>query len=168
MLERAVPGVEVLPGSAEAIPLPDASVDTITVGQAFHWFRPGEALVEMHRVLRPGGGFALLWNDWDDDDPLLHALNDVVDSVRPAGTDDGRRRKAIEDSAFFGGVDERRFHHAESLGAATVVDRVSSVSVIAAANRDVRERALAEVAALVGTGTIHFPMITTVLVADLV
>ena len=37
----------------------------------------------MHRVLRPGGGFALLWNDWDDDDPLMHGLNQIV--AAPSG-----------------------------------------------------------------------------------
>ena len=46
----------------------------------------------MHRVLRPGGGYALLWNDWDDDDPLMHALDELVDALRPERrTDDDRR-----------------------------------------------------------------------------
>ncbi len=70
---RVVPGVEMLAGSAEAIPLADASVDAVFVGQAFHWFRAEAALAEMHRVLRPGGGFGLLWNTWHDDDPVLRA-----------------------------------------------------------------------------------------------
>jgi ubiquinone/menaquinone biosynthesis C-methylase UbiE len=52
-LRRAVPGVEALRGAAEAIPLRDDSVDAITVGQAFHWFRHDEAVPELHRVLRP-------------------------------------------------------------------------------------------------------------------
>jgi SAM-dependent methyltransferase len=62
-LEVAVPGVPVLDGTAEAIPLPDASVDVVTVAQAFHWFRTGAALDEIHRVLRPGGWLALTWNE---------------------------------------------------------------------------------------------------------
>src|SRR5207249_290058 len=37
-LRQAVPGVEALEGTAEAIPLPDGSVDALTVAQAFHWF----------------------------------------------------------------------------------------------------------------------------------
>ena len=67
LLERVVPEAEALAVSAESIPLPDVSVDVVTVAQAFHWFRPTEALAEMHRVLRPGGGFALFWNHWDED-----------------------------------------------------------------------------------------------------
>ena len=50
----AVPGVEALDGTAEAIPLPDASVDVVTVAQAFHWFDAAAALAEIARVLRPG------------------------------------------------------------------------------------------------------------------
>src|SRR5690349_24104856 len=41
-------------GTAEAMPLPDASADAVTVGQAFHWFDGPVALAEIHRVLRPG------------------------------------------------------------------------------------------------------------------
>src|SRR6478672_11776732 len=52
VLERVVPEAQVLAGSAEEIPLPDASVDTVTAAQAFHWFRTDEALAEMYRVLR--------------------------------------------------------------------------------------------------------------------
>src|SRR5262245_57393509 len=40
----SVPGVRVLDGTAEAIPLTDGSVDVVTVAQAFHWFRSTDAL----------------------------------------------------------------------------------------------------------------------------
>jgi SAM-dependent methyltransferase len=59
---RAVIGEGALAGTAEEIPLPDASVDAVFVGQAFHWFDPVRALPEMVRVLRPGGAVGLLWN----------------------------------------------------------------------------------------------------------
>jgi SAM-dependent methyltransferase len=62
-LVASMPGVRVLDGTAEDIPLADASVDLVTVAQAFHWFRTGAALDEIHRLLRPGGWLALMWNE---------------------------------------------------------------------------------------------------------
>jgi SAM-dependent methyltransferase len=62
-LEAEVPGVPVLDGTAEDIPLPDASMEVITAGQAFHWFDTHRALDEIARVLRPAGWLALLWNE---------------------------------------------------------------------------------------------------------
>jgi SAM-dependent methyltransferase len=45
---RAVHG-EALAGSAEAIPLEDASMDAVFVGEAFHWFDPAAAIPELAR-----------------------------------------------------------------------------------------------------------------------
>ena len=49
-------------GRAEATGLGAASVDLVTAGQAFHWFSVPEARREFQRILRPGGGVALVWN----------------------------------------------------------------------------------------------------------
>ena len=73
----AVPEAEALEAPAEAIPLPDASVDAAFAGQAFHWFDRERALPELHRVIRPGGGLALLWNWWDERDPLQRELGEL-------------------------------------------------------------------------------------------
>lgn len=62
-LRARFPTVEALEGNAEAIPLPDASVDAVLVGQAWHWFDADRAFAELARVLRPGGVLAALWND---------------------------------------------------------------------------------------------------------
>jgi SAM-dependent methyltransferase len=71
---------EALAGSAESIPLEDASVDAVLVGQAFHWFDQGQALSEIVRVLRPGGSLGLLWNLLDDDVPWIAAVADAFDA----------------------------------------------------------------------------------------
>ena len=65
-LRRALPAVRALPGSAEAIPLPDASVDAVLAGNAMHWFDMDVAGPEIARVLAPGGILAGLWNVMDD------------------------------------------------------------------------------------------------------
>lgn len=50
-------------GSAEQTGLPDGSVDFVTVAQAFHWFDREKAGTEFHRILRPDGLVALVWNN---------------------------------------------------------------------------------------------------------
>jgi ubiquinone/menaquinone biosynthesis C-methylase UbiE len=65
-LRRTMPEVRSVPGSAEEIPLPDASLDAVLAGQAMHWFDMDRALPEIARVLRPGGVLAGLWNVDDD------------------------------------------------------------------------------------------------------
>ena len=168
VLERVVPEAQALAGSAEHIPLPEASVDAVTVGQAFHWFKPAEALAEMHRVLRPGGGYALLWNRWDTDDPLLRELDGLIQRLRPEGTQGGRPawEEALAASPLFGAPEEHKFAHAERLDVDTIVGRVASVSAVAAAAPEEQARVEEQVRALVGPSEVDFPMLTDVMVAD--
>ena len=77
-LRAAVPEAEGHEGPAEAIPLPDADVDAGFAAQAFHWFDSERALPELHRVIKPGGGFVLLWNWWDERDPLQRDLGELI------------------------------------------------------------------------------------------
>lgn len=63
---RGLPTVRALPGSAEAIPLPDASVDAVIAGNAMLWFDMDVAGPEIARVLVPGGILAGLWNVVDN------------------------------------------------------------------------------------------------------
>ena len=65
VLAERVPGATVLAGTAEDIPLPDASVDAVVVSSAWHWMDPERAPYEVARVLRSGGRFGLLWNGRD-------------------------------------------------------------------------------------------------------
>ncbi|RUL78207.1 class I SAM-dependent methyltransferase [Dyella choica] len=49
-------------GRADATSLDDASVDLVSVAQAFHWFDPERSRHEFHRIVRPGGLVAIYWN----------------------------------------------------------------------------------------------------------
>jgi SAM-dependent methyltransferase len=60
-LSRELPNVNALAGSAEAIPLPDSSVDFVVAGEAFHWFNALLAWQELLRVVAPGGAVFAAW-----------------------------------------------------------------------------------------------------------
>jgi SAM-dependent methyltransferase len=150
-LERRLRGVAVLSGTAERIPLTDAYVDAVTVGQAFHWFKIDEALGEIHRVLRPGGGVALVWNARDERNPLQAALSEIID---PLEGDTPRRKERnwktmLADSGLFERCERKLFEHEQVVDEQGVVDRVLSISFIAAASEAVRAQAEARVRELV-------------------
>ena len=87
VLEEVVPEAEVLSGSAEAIPLPDHSVDAVFTAEAFHWYASDESVGEIVRVLRPGGGLAIFWNvDFGAPEP---AMSEEVDHVLDAAFEQG-------------------------------------------------------------------------------
>jgi len=66
MAERAFqnqPLFRSVAGTAEETGLEAASVDLVVVGQAFHWFDVERTRREFERILRPGGGAAIIWNE---------------------------------------------------------------------------------------------------------
>jgi ubiquinone/menaquinone biosynthesis C-methylase UbiE len=82
VLTRATEAYRVIDGRAESIPLDGASVDAVLVGQAFHWFATEAALAEIGRILRPGGGLALIWNEWSKAEPPIPAeAEEIVQGV---------------------------------------------------------------------------------------
>jgi SAM-dependent methyltransferase len=71
--------------SAESTTLPDASVDFVVAGQAFHWFEPCAARTEFARILRPGGPVVVIWNErLKDTSPFLREYETFL---RTFGTD---------------------------------------------------------------------------------
>lgn len=60
------PLVEFREATAEQTGLPDESVNLVISCQAFHWFDPGLSLPEFHRILKPSGRLALVWNERDE------------------------------------------------------------------------------------------------------
>lgn len=60
-----LPGVPLVLGEGERLPLADASLDLVAYAQAWHWTDRRRSVPEARRVLRPGGALALWWNDSD-------------------------------------------------------------------------------------------------------
>ncbi|MBA3417730.1 MAG: class I SAM-dependent methyltransferase [Geodermatophilaceae bacterium] len=110
-LTAYVPEAELREGAAEAIPLPDADVDAVLVGQAFHWFDRERALPEIVRVLRPGGRLGLLWNFDDDSEPWVDALANTTETTARANQ---REPDVITDEHFID-VETAEFAHGQRL-----------------------------------------------------
>jgi SAM-dependent methyltransferase len=150
VLETAVPGVRVLDGTAEALPMPDESIDAITVAQAFHWFDAPRTLAEFHRVLRPGARFAVIWNRRLRDQPLHLMINAVIEPYRgdtPSHHDSGWRDSIAADGRF-AAAGETKVPFEQQFDADGLVDRVGSISFIAALEGEQRCRVLERVRAL--------------------
>lgn len=169
LMER-VPGVKVLEGTAESLPLADANADVITVAQAFHWFDYDRAIPELHRVLKPGGKLVLIWNSRDMNDPLQRAIEDLLAPLRDVAPYQlGEEwRKPLEVSTLFGPPEEAWFRISQEMTVNGVVERVASTSFVAAMDDGERARLLERVRQLT-TGRdepFAFPYVTEVYVAE--
>jgi SAM-dependent methyltransferase len=148
------PPIEAIEGTAEELPLAAGAADAVTVAQAFHWFDGDRALAEIHRVLRPGGGLALVWNRRTEGDELTAAVEEIIGPHRgdaPAHAS-GRWRDAFDRTTLFGPLEERRFANSQRLDADGMALRFGSVSFIAALPDEERTEVLARLRGLVAAG----------------
>jgi SAM-dependent methyltransferase len=128
-LRRGLPAVRALPGSAEAVPLPDASVDAVLAGNAMHWFDMDLAGPEIARVLVPGGILAGLWNVFDDRVDWVAGLERVSGSaaIGPRDTFSGWRAETeahfpnLASVAQFGSPEKAEFPHGQRRTADSLV-----------------------------------------------
>ncbi|MFC4241926.1 class I SAM-dependent methyltransferase [Gryllotalpicola reticulitermitis] len=91
VLRAHASGIETLVGTAERIPLPDESVDAVTVAQAWHWVDHDRGIPEVGRVLKPGGTLGLVWNSRDERVAWVAELGIAM------GTNDSYSPAAVED-----------------------------------------------------------------------
>jgi SAM-dependent methyltransferase len=134
-------------GRAEATGLSDASVDLVAAGQAFHWFSVPETRVEFLRILRPGGGVALVWNLRRlDSTPFLR---DYEAFVRHWSTDYAEVSAHYADESALGGLfgeagwREHRFDNAQQFDLEGLRGRLLSSSYTPREGDPRRERMLA-------------------------
>lgn len=153
------PQVRALPGTAEAIPLDDGSVDAVLAGQAFHWFRRDEALAEMVRVLRPGGTVGLLWNSYDDRVPWV---GEIADAMRTEARASLMASRAVPPYDAFVGLTtpEAGFfaHEREHDGDSLVAD-VTSTSPVILMSPEERAEVLDRVRAAAPAGRFALPYV---------
>ena len=154
-LARGVPGAEAVAGTAEAMPLPDGVADAVFVAQAFHWFANHAALAEIARVLRPGGGLALLFNTspWERrEGEWFSALNDLLESRADLATAhrhmSGWWLAAFDDDPHFGPLARAEFEHEQRLAPDGFVASLASRSYVSTLEEEPRAELLAEARAL--------------------
>jgi SAM-dependent methyltransferase len=176
-LRRTLGSVQALPGSAEDIPLPDASVDAVLVGQAMHWFDLDRAIPEIARVLTAGGVLAALWNVDDDRvgwvatlaqiskgqaNVTLRRWRDRVARLR-------QERLAAAGPGLFGTPEVGEFGHGQWRTADSLVATIGTHSNLLVLDEPDRARLLAEVRDFLQTqpetagGEFVLPMVTAVL-----
>ncbi|WP_437522819.1 class I SAM-dependent methyltransferase [Sorangium sp. So ce726] len=133
-LGQMVPSAIPLDGVAEAIPLPETSVDAAVAAQSFHWFHGDLALAEIHRVLRPRGRLSLLFNLRDERVDWVARISHILDRH---GRDApihrfGAWRRTFSDSRLFAPLGEHEFTHTQELDLDGLLERVASISYISA------------------------------------
>jgi ubiquinone/menaquinone biosynthesis C-methylase UbiE len=145
---RVLPGVQIVEGMAEAIPLADNSAGAATAAQAFHWFGNAKALAEIHRVLKAHGRLGLIWNNRDIDSAAW--AREVWALIERSEDDLPRYRKGNWKSAFteyagFRAVSEKSFPHVQRGNFAMITDRIASLSFVANMDEAERDRLLRKV-----------------------
>jgi SAM-dependent methyltransferase len=142
-------------GVAEAIPLPDGSVAAVTVADAFHWFDRDRALREIRRVLRPGGGLAVVstvpdWRgaSWSDE------LGSLVAGTRPEHPhfDGPPWQQAVEAARGWGEPREVRVTTSRPADPERIVDHLASMSWIAGMPDGERDETIRQIRELVLSG----------------
>ncbi|HBP21651.1 MAG TPA: SAM-dependent methyltransferase [Planctomycetes bacterium] len=127
-------GPRYVDGRAEASGLPAASCDLVSAAQAFHWFDFEEALAEAHRLLRPGGRLALLWNVRQPTTPFMQDYAAVVAAGKRQTLAEGHKRvsdlrsASPAESRYFRDARQLTFDNTDPLTWEEVEGRLSSAS----------------------------------------
>jgi len=170
VLRARSPGVRVLSGSGEAIPVPDASADGVFVSSAWHWMDPGRAAGEIGRVLRDGGRFGVIWTSLDREADWLVELRRPArpspadaDAGQAAQERAGHHEVMLPEAAPFGHIATASFAFTRTMAISDLVDLLATYSVIITASSADRAAGLARARAALrerfpGADGIEVPM----------
>jgi SAM-dependent methyltransferase len=173
-LRRQLPSARAVAGSAEAIPLPDGSVDAVLCGQSLHWFNLSVAVPEIARVLAGGGVLGALWNSDDDRVPWVAGLRDAAEDAA-APTLSRRRAEAAHfapdqfNLELFTPAERFEFENSQSHTADTLIALMATHSRMLIKPPADRERLLGQVRGYLASrpetsaGQFDLPMVTSVL-----
>jgi SAM-dependent methyltransferase len=173
----SAPGLRMLSGHAEDIPVPDASVDAVLVGQAMHWFDLDRAIPEIARVLTPGGVLAALWNVDDDRTGWVATLAEIskgksnvtLQRWRDRAGQARLERVAAAGSGLFETLEVSEFENGQRRTADSLLATIATHSNFLVMDEPDRARLLAEVGDFLharpetSAGEFVFPMVTAVL-----
>ncbi|GAA3114359.1 class I SAM-dependent methyltransferase [Streptomyces rectiviolaceus] len=177
-LRRSLPAARALSGSAEAIPLPDASVDAVVAGNAMHWFDMAVAGPEISRVLTPGGILAGLWNVMDDQVEWVAGLARISGSaaIGPRDTPTSWRAETADMhlpragvAARFGSAEQEVFPHGQRRTADSLVSTIATRAGVLVMPEQQQEATLGRIRAFLASrpetarGEFTLPMLTGVL-----
>jgi SAM-dependent methyltransferase len=155
LLAARIGSERVLEGLAEAIPLPAASVVAVTVADAFHWFDQAVALAEIRRVLRPGGGLAVLSTtpDWSGAS-WAHEVGTLIGGLRPGHPhfDGPPWQDAVRAAGGWTAPREIRVTAWQPAHPERMVDYLGSLSWVAALPEDQRAEIFAQVERIINAG----------------
>ncbi|TNC27984.1 class I SAM-dependent methyltransferase [Amycolatopsis alkalitolerans] len=165
--EQRHPGTAAFEGTAERIPLGEGAVDSVLVGQAFHWFDLDRALTEIARVTRPGGTVVALWNHDDLSVPWVAEFSELTK------TGVSRRflwqRPDLPEHPGFEPFERRQFSHVQRRTAGTLIDTVATHSHMLTAPDEEREQVITRLRDFLARtpetahGEFDLPITTTVL-----
>jgi ubiquinone/menaquinone biosynthesis C-methylase UbiE len=164
------PRARVLAGRAEELPLRSASLDAVTVAQAFHWFDVAQATHELRRVLRPGGRLALVTNkrhtpeEWSKD--LWRVLRRYQNlAPRPAAA--RHWRAMLDEGEDFGTFERFEVHNEQRFDSLQEFDaRFASISFVILLGEEDRRCLLRDLHAVVaGVDPLVVPLRTEIEVA---
>ncbi|MGT2427306.1 class I SAM-dependent methyltransferase [Amnibacterium kyonggiense] len=147
-LAREVPAARTAPGTGEALPLADGSVDAVVYGQAWHWVRVPEASAEAARVLRPGGVLGLVWNVRDSSVGWVDELGGVI---RGSAAERMIDSDSVAVAPPFGPLERRDVRWTRTMTVDELVAMAASRSYVIALSAEERAAVLDGVRRLVAT-----------------